>query len=460
MPKTEHKGMQFLDTSISNQTGQETLPSQSTNGLNIETNSQLNEKHLTIDTVIKALVKKINAYNGGIKGVWAAIDPQFKAVKTHELGGIKGTENKEKISWGAFSKQFKRFEKLKSNKHSSTEKFTFTVKKSFLLLLNIFEILGISSMKDLLGESFKKEDIDSVNRETNINSREILDKLNEIQDKLSVMSQSRTTRFPISKVCYDIEDIVKELHSVINYEPQVVESEMYNIIKPHLKHNAEQCRLSIMAYEVMTKYKLYFFKDIFLHKFSKDITDLYLSDYKKNHKLFLLSPLYILYFFTTVNNKFLSVIVNNEKSIHKEFKEITDKSIIDNNIKNNKMPESLSSKLVEKDILVCTNDIHKYLNRILSFYEDEHIITDEKYVEYHSIMNDTIGLFFNLYTNKTNAKNGWVENIYGKARNINDINFLTTVGNAIKFIPSEDDIQILQNIKNRLDKVINELIRD
>ena len=137
------------------------------------------KEEITLSAVKEALYQKIRNYPGGIEGVWMTISSQFKEEEIPNPTGIKKI-TKKKLSRDAFRKQITRLNSRNSEKKDSNEKITFTVKNSFLLLINILDILIESthsgpipykSIIDFLleGSPFLKDDIDVINRETNIN---------------------------------------------------------------------------------------------------------------------------------------------------------------------------------------------------------------------------------------------------------------------------------------------------
>ena len=410
---------------------------------------------ITLDSARKALYLKIKDYPGGIEGVWRSLAAQFKKEEELDPSGIKGIE-RTKIRRDAFRKQISRLKNRVSN-----EKMTFTVKNSSLLLLNIFEILGISTIKDLLGESFQKDDIEIINRETNINSKEILDKLNTMNDILLIY-KNRTTRFPVAKVCHDFEDIINRLYKVIHYKPDNIEENIeFTYIINYIINNHKQSSLALMSNSILQDYREYFSQDILLNEYLEIILSTNFSDYNKG-KVFLLSPLYILYFLTTANKKFLSVIITSEKInkkgiVTKPFKE-------DNIINNLNMKELINNnkhKSTSEYILSIINNIYSCLKNIILEMKKRGVKTvEEKHHEYFSILEETIKLFFNLYTEKTTESSDWIEHVCKKAKNLNDFNYMMSMGRAILLIPSESDINELDRIRNRLEKIEKELKRD
>jgi hypothetical protein len=417
-----------------------------------ETSPTTDKKPITVGAVRLALYEKIkNFQGGGIEGVWRAIDPQFRNEDKPNPNEIKGIKRKGKMRHGAFVKQVKRFEK--SGK-SSNEKITFTVKNSSLLLLNVFEILGIKSINDLLGKPFQKEDIDTVNRETNINSREILSKLNEIHDIL-VLSKERNKRFTVSKVCNDFEDILMRLHDVIDNKPEEKKSKVNDIVSRSFILSDEQHQIAKLSQDIINNYSEYYSQDILLHKYSEIIQSTNFSDSNKNIAIFKLSPLYILYFFITVNRKFLSLLIssNNVKNVE---------LFADINILNNKnIHDFLDGKSVGKDILDTINDIHRSLNYILSNMDSGYPnIPEEKYQEYNSLLKGTVNLFYNIYANKAIENIDWLSYFNTKGKNLNNFNFALTIGLVIRFIPSVLDIEEMKKYKVHLEKTEEELRRE
>ena len=418
------------------------------------------KEEITLSAVKEALCQKIRNYPGGIDGVWMTISPQFKEEEIPNPTGIKRI-SKKKLSRDNFRKQIIRLNSRNSEKKDSNEKITFTVKNSFLLLINILDILIESTHSEpipyksiidflLEGSSFLKDDIDVINRETNINSKEILIKLNEINKNL-VKSQNRKTRFTVYKVCQDFEKVLNELYYVINYNPEGPKSPIYEFIHSNSQEVTEQSRLALMAFEIMKNFRLYFSQDVLMHNYSKDILFMKKSDYNKNKKSFLLSPLYILYFYIIVNKKFLSVITGIDRNA--KDRKNNNKPFTDDNVKDNQL---MNDKPISKIILNTVNNIHECLKYILRELEECNLkIAEEKYNENVKIMRETIELFYNLHTKKIRLSPDWL-----MAMNLNDFYDMMLMGRTILFVPSESDIEKLYGIKNHLEKIKAELKRN
>jgi hypothetical protein len=421
----------------------------------------IDKKPITEGMVKRALYEKIKNYPGGIEGLWEDICPQFKHKNQHNPNGIKGTESGRKMHHSAFLKQVIRF---KNADEFTNERITFTVKNSSLLLLNVFELLGIKSMDDLLRKSFQKEDIDTINRETNINSRKIFRKLSKMYDILITFDE-RKSRFPIQKVCYDLEDIIIKLHGLINDKVDPQSILVNNFFDGMIQNISEQSRFAFMSYNVIKKYREYFSRDVLLHKYSDFIISSKYTIYGRDIKLFYLSPLYILYFFIIVNKYFILGLGNSKKN--KRNGE-TIPLFSDYNIKIKKKKDDkddsenlLGKKNIDEIIYILNNDIYKCLKNILSLANNVNLnISKADYDEYCTIMKDIIELFYSLYENKTTVKPDWNYFFSKYTKNLNEIYSLLSLGHGIKFIPVQKDIEILIASKIRIESIYDELTRE
>lgn len=417
------------------------------------------EKPISIQTIQKALYMRIKNYPGGIEGIWRAIDPIFKATDKQDPSGIKGIYNRAEIKHGAFRKQVTRLSKT-ANDHSSGRKITFSINGSSLLLMDILDKLKIKTVKDLLGEAPQEPDMNAVNTATNINTEEIIKKIDNLYYDLR-MFRNRTPRFPASRVCRDWENILTKLQQVIERDLEKPESNngalAYNLFYRYTQsHNPEYSRFALWTYDIIADYREYFSQDILLHKYCESILITKSSEYNLKNKFFSLSPLYILYFFIMINNRFLRCIKSKEKSggtgLYDDF-----------NIRQNKdLNELLNGQQLDEYIFNLNRDIYKIIKSILSRMSDNNInISEETHEQYYSIMKETIELFYNIYSSKTDAREDWLDYVIKQRINtLADLYDAISLEKTVFFIPDKEDIEKISEIKNHLDRIESELIED
>jgi hypothetical protein len=417
------------------------------------------EKPISVQTVRKALCMRIKNYPGGIEGVWRAIDPIFKATDKQDPSGIKGIHNRIEIKHDTFRRQVTRLSEPKNNR-STSGKITFSINGSNLLLMNILEKLGIKTIKDLLGESFQETDVNAVNIATNINTEEIMKKIEKLYYDLKIF-RNRTPRFPVSRVCRDWEKILTGLQQAVS-DQDLEKPESNNDLNAYIfhnfiqSHNPKYSRFALRTYDVIKDYREYFSQDILLHKYCESILTTKSSEYNLKNKYFSLSPLYILYFFIMINNRFLKCIQRREKGgetyLYDDF----------NIRQNNDLNELVNGQSLDGYIFNLNHDIYKIIKSILSMMSNNNIIiSEESYKQYYSIIKETIGLFFNIYSSKTDVRENCLDYIIKqRINNLSDLYDIISLEKTIFFIPNKEDIEKMNEIKNRLDRIESELIED
>jgi hypothetical protein len=155
------------------------------------------------------LQERIKHHKGGTAGVWKQIDGRFKQEKSKSIKGRK-EPHKNKISYYTFRRAVGRLSDEKVS--DGLEKMTFQVNGNPLLLMNIFEILGISGYKDLLKLDFKRPDITDEIVNIGISLRKIKRNQAVINDRI----EAGHKRIRTFKLNADFEEITRRLHSILN----------------------------------------------------------------------------------------------------------------------------------------------------------------------------------------------------------------------------------------------------
>jgi hypothetical protein len=169
----------------------------------------------SVNDMAVRLKERIRAYKGGCEAVWRQLDERFKADGGKSIDGLKGSGEK-RITHSAFMKAFQRLGYKADS--ALLERMNFQINGNPLLLMNIFEILGINGYKDLLNVDFKKPDIidEIVYIDTKI--EEIIEKINVLDENIENYG---TKSIKSAKLNADFEEITNRLYSILleNVDP-------------------------------------------------------------------------------------------------------------------------------------------------------------------------------------------------------------------------------------------------
>lgn len=421
------------------------------------------DDNFTVHEAMIALKEKIRAHKGGIKGVWEAIDPRFKDGKSKSPHGIKYPKGNTGIKEGAFRKQVERLGK----EDSKYEKMTFGPKGNILLLMNVFEILGIKTLSNLFTTSFQKPNMKQFIIDTNIKTNRTIRQLNKLYDTLQ-LSMKRTPRFSVTKICrdweallYDFSDMVYLLNGTETKKdglPTVVNLDVIFIEYFIHRFKGKYTGFGILFCRLLDKYHEYFYNDILLHKYHKEITSLQTNDYSRRDKYFFISPFYALYFILLMNKRFLACLINDKTETgNKRFDFVNDVNI-ENNEKTNKLlgNKSLGEYIhsMNKDMLGKTKTILQLFNKY------NKIITEEDYKNYFDIFYGAFEVVFNMNLSHTDKNHEWLDNIISKITSLNDLSKIIVLGRANLFQPTGDQLSKFTETIQTLEKIADVIERD
>ena len=440
----------------------------------------------TVTDLELALKDKIKYFKGGITAIWKQIDERFKDLDKKSITGER-SRNSGKIRWEAFRKAYQR---LGNNYESANlEKMTFGIKGNPLLLMNIFEILGINGLKDLKNPNYKRPDTLDEIVYIDIGIDEINKKIEALDDKINnIYPKSIKTM----KLNADFEEILNRMYSIhidntdlplenkffiwLKNNSTMIES-MDNIVKAFKSFNPEELLKSMKIYNMINnsntvqnkiinllfknkqpelqrvalfmmlfnEYKEYILHDKMLLKHLKLIMEIDIND---NNFIcsntFILSPLYIIFFFLRIAHIFIKksgyksilsddeakeylLVINDDESIENYMLKITKEL--------NTMIKTILAYLTKNDITDIPKENYiKYLNmsqKVICFYHDIFVknktINDDDFIKKYSSMS-TIRDF-------TNLKYYYITGIY-KISSIN-IETIEKIKNEISIIVKE-----------------------
>jgi len=171
----------------------------------------------------RALKERMRVYPGGFSAIWEKIDVRFKYNETKSIVG-KIEKPKNKITKSAFYRAITRlapdeeeddFEK----EVKLMEKMSFGIRGNPLLLMNIFEILGIKGYSDILTFEFKKPEVVDIINKIDVRQEELYKKIDALTDMIENINKTSNRTV---KVNIDFETILKRLYSVLenNNDPE------------------------------------------------------------------------------------------------------------------------------------------------------------------------------------------------------------------------------------------------
>jgi hypothetical protein len=421
------------------------------------------DDNFTVREAMIALKEKIRAHKGGIKGVWEAIDPRFKDDESKSPHGIKYPKGNTGIKEGAFRKQVERLGK----ENSKYEKMTFGPKGNMLLLMNVFEILGIKTLSDLFTMSFQKPNMKQFIIDTNIKANRTIRQLNKIYDTLQ-LSMKRVPRFTVTKVCHDWEALLYDFSDMTyllngtetkkDGPPTVTNIDVIFIEDFIRRFKGKYIGFGILFCRLLDKYREYFYNDILLHKYHELITSLQTDDYGMRNKYFLISPFYALYFILLMNKRFLACLINDKtRTGNKRFDFVNDVNIENDEktiklIGNKSLGEYIDS--MNKDMLGKTKTILQLFNK------NNKVITEEDHKEYSDIFYGVTEVIHNMNLLHTDKNQEWLDNIISKITSLDDLSKIIILGRANFFQPTGDQLSKFAETIQTLEKIADAIERD
>ena len=421
----------------------------------------------TVHQVQIALMQRIKAYGGGIKGVWKAIAPNLKYHAVYAADNSGNVKSLPRITEDSFRKQVNRLKK----KSPANEKMTFGIKGNILLTLNILEILKIKSLEDLLGCGFSKPDANSLIIAANVNSESILEKMDSLENTVA-LSMRNKSRIPSLKVCRDWEQVLGKVKNIfdmmyINYLPNQnnISWDFYSILSQYANNFTNEIKTAIYICTLLNEFKEYFPQDILLHKFIESFSRLSCIDYNGKHKLIKLAHLFLLYFFLIFQRRFINTFLSNENEpnryspfIHKKIS-IDGKEDKSNRVNNLLVGKDNKKISLTEYIGIQIKEMQKYVMIILSLFADKS--ADIKALEDADIqlIYDIISRFISIYSSHTGYDPTELLRFIEQIKSLNDFYMQLSLGKPLIYFVTEDDINLINIFKQRLDRLYSRLSR-
>jgi hypothetical protein len=403
-----------------------------------------------------ALFKRIKEYGGGISGVWKAIDPNLKksSVDLAEKTGKK--ESLDRINRDAFRKAVERLEE--ETPHN--EHMQFGIHCNILLMMNIFEILGINNIKDLTETEFQKPDIASLIMESNIIAQNTIIEFNKLNDKInfSMMNKPRISNL---KVCQDWEQILNKMIFVINLasENHANISQDSIIVKNYINLFDIDTQIALHSFLILNQYKEYFYQNRILHQFIKRLEKLHNQSYNNKNKLIIIAPLYLLYFFLLLQKRFINIFINDKKiSSAIEFTPFryTKNVKLAKNINDSNEDLKLTKYILEEN-----NNMLNSTKKILeNFDRNLYEITSLQNTNPKILLCDIIGFFTKIYITQVSYDASYLAEFMKDISNLNELYAKLSLWKPVLFYFTEDDKNIMEDWNQKLEIYYSDLVRN
>jgi hypothetical protein len=363
-----------------------------------------------------------------------------------------------RITKEAFRRQVSRLEK----KSPTNENMQFGIRGNILLLMNIFEILGIKTVDDLLGSGFVKPNIESLIIEANINSETVKQKIEALQDTIT-LSMKHKPRIPNLKVWRDWEVILAKMSLIINLtkDDNPNQGNIIYYFNPMMWHYAnrfsKEIQVAIYSFILLDEFKEYFTQDILLHHFVARLINT--SNLDREQIIIILAPLYLLYFFFLCQKRFINTFLHKDKKseankynlfFHQKYDEKN------NAIESENVLKILDGKSLTEYINNKNKEMQNTIKKILVLFEDNITDLNASLLNKHDIsqiMYDIITFFSDIYNSHVNYNQPHFVEFIGQIRSLNDLFNQLSLGIPFVFIISEDHINGIAKFNGRLDGI-------
>ncbi|GHV44391.1 hypothetical protein AGMMS49546_28290 [Spirochaetia bacterium] len=188
----------------------------------------------TSDTPVRDLAFKLKSAikaHGGAKAIWEQLDPRFKASEDAPLEGLK-INDKTRITWDAFEKAVERLDR----QQATYENMSFGIKGNPILLMNVFQALGINGFADLSDVLFEAPD--PIAQLTSINGKinELSEQMEKLSDDVDVFYKKQP-RLTALKVAADFEQITMRLSAILeNNNDTFIDMATFEVIRKQLEN--------------------------------------------------------------------------------------------------------------------------------------------------------------------------------------------------------------------------------
>jgi hypothetical protein len=147
---------------------------------------------VTIALLNKLLKQKMAAFDGGPSAIWERLDPRFKDNEEEEDAGKekRNRRHNRKIRKNTFVKAVSILDKP----GKTVEKMDFGLRGNPLLLMNVFKILGLTSINDLVKIDFAERGLNDVIFTIDTNVKLLKDQIVQLSDDFFTYAHKKTSK--------------------------------------------------------------------------------------------------------------------------------------------------------------------------------------------------------------------------------------------------------------------------
>jgi hypothetical protein len=450
---------------------------------------------LTVKDMETRLWQCIDKYDGGIGAVWEQIDSRLKANEEKSIDGLK-QKKQNKISYEAFKRAHERMSP-EGKKKKSIEKMNYGIRGNPILLMNVFEILGIRGFSDLREANFIKPD--SFSKLISIDSKmtDMKSRIEELSDEIEVYCK-RKPRISALKLITDIDNITPRLYSIItgNTDPEFdnmeyimshttlgiqalfgkneeIKPETLGELKKMLAEHKrlfqfcqglkfadavfadlfssfnDEARQVLMMYNIFMEYQEYSSQEPLLRKYYRVLQKIdFRSPRFKHWDEYILSPLYIACFYLQIVIRHLSKIDN--KSVKTDEETENKIKLLETGIEPIEYLRRRSSK------------ISNGIRQILGLFDKENIeLLNQQYPNYRETLKGIINIYFKIFSeNNEFPSSETIHEITLKFANFSQINNSKELGISNCYWLTIDIFNLIETCMNDIETLIRKTKRD
>jgi len=328
------------------------------------------------------------------------------------------------------------------------------------------EKLQVSNLSELMGVSFKTKTLEQFTIDTNIQVKLLSEKLTNLNEAINNLMK-RKPRFIFNRVSKDWFIILNEM-KVLFQQPVSQMDTFFNnryisymdIFNPVLwmasylrRFPSLNVQSVVRLISIINNYRVYFFNDTIMNKFNEKIYSLHKNNYNPESSVFILAPLYGLYFLSIMYKRYLYCLSIERKKDGKIISCFNDTNID----KNDKIyfwegkEEDFEECLLENDYL--GNYIYAQINKL--YRKLHHIfmvinefcpkISESSYDDYLEIFKGVYYILYDINLNFTKFDKQWFDGIIFEINSLKELNDKMILGISNLSLPNIDHIKKLDN---------------
>jgi hypothetical protein len=446
--------------------------------------SEVATNKLMVFDVQKALYKRIISYTGpqkndkraqkGIEAVWAAIKPGYKYDNDNQINAIEALAKKNKITEDAFKKAVTRL----NEQSALNEKMSFGIRGNFLLLMDVFRILGIDKFSDIFENTNYDNNTAGVIFDIQNSTDKIQEKLDELSEKID-MGMKKRTRFTELKVCHDSEFFFQRINEIFKAkndsyafpsEPSKFQYVFKNPIYEYITQTPKECHIPLYIFNLLFDFREYFAQDKRLYRFYKNFSCIDFVVHNTNYGntiWFVFWPLYAMYFYLLINRKFLSIMIKKDNIFYMKNISVKFDKEMDSLLQKGGGKIGICLYDINKEIQISLDEIIKRVEIFSNDYKNEPALWNrmkEFWVDWNerilTVFNEFINSFYDIYFNSTYTSHEEFRNLLKKTKNIGALYDKMALGILNGFAITERMFTNITQCRESIDDLKMEIPRD